>query len=393
MEILPHMHVSSRLWLTSLVFAAAAVVGGCSAGGEAGSPQTAPGAAQRGGGPRATAVPVTTAPVVQRSVPLQVQAIGSVEALSTVSIRAQITGVLNEVDFKEGDDVKLGQVLFSLDRRPLEAALRQAQANLERDLAQAGNANAISQRYVDLAQRGIATREQVETSRASATALEATVNADRAAVENASVQLQYATIMAPLSGRTGALMVNVGNLVRANDTTPLVVINEVSPIFVSFAIPEAQIPDFRRYLAQGSVRVEARATGDTGVAPVGRITFVDNAVDQTTGMIKIKATFPNDDRRLWPGLFVNVVVTLTTDQAAVVVPTVAVQTGPQGRYVYVVKPDRTVDLRVIEIDRVDGTDTVVTTGLKTGETVVTDGQLRLVAGALVSVRGSEKVAS
>jgi multidrug efflux system membrane fusion protein len=325
--------------------------------------------------------------------PIQVKVIGSAEALSTVSIRAQMTGVLNSVAFKEGADVTRGQVLFSLDRRPLEAALQQTQANLERDLAQAANAKAIAQRYADLAQRGIATREQVETSRTSATALEATVGADRAAVENATVQLQYATISAPISGRTGALMVNAGNLVRANDTTPLVVINQISPIFVSFAVPEARLPDFSRYIAQGSVRVEARPPGDPGAASSGRITFVDNAVDQTTGTIRIKATFSNDDRRLWPGLFVNVVVTLTTDQAAIVVPSAAVQTGPQGPYVYVVKPDQTVDLRPVEVVRTDGADTVIKSGLKTGDIVVTDGQLRLVPGSPISVKGTGKVGS
>ena len=205
----------------------------------------------------------------------------------------------------------MGQVLFTLDRRPLEAALQQAEANLARDLAQAANARAQAVRYQDLAERGIATREQVGTMSTTAEALEATVGADRAAVENAKVQLQYATIASPLSGRTGALMVHAGNLVRANDAAPLVIINQVAPINVSFGIPESQLPDFKRYLAQRSLHVEARPPNETGPASIGRISFVDNAVDQTTGTIKIKGTFPNDDRRLWPGQFVNIVTILT----------------------------------------------------------------------------------
>ena len=384
------MRFHSPLSFALLAFVMAAALSACSAGGAAVSPPqgTAPAGAQ-GGAP----VPVTTSPVVQKAMPSQVRVIGSAEAASTVSILSQITGVLDPVGFKEGDDVTQGQVLFSLDRRPLEGALLQTQANLERDLAQAANAKVIAQRYADLAQRGIATREQVETSRTSVAMLEATVGADRAAVENAKVQLEYATIKAPISGRTGALMVDGGNLVHASDTTPLVVINQISPIFVTFAVPEARLPEFKRYIAQGSVRVEARPTGDTEAASNGHITFVDNAVDRTTGTIQIKAMFPNDDHRLWPGQFVNVVVTLTTDPAALVVPSVAVQTGPQGQYVYVVKPDRTVDLRPVEVARTDGADTVIKSGLKTGETVVTDGQLRLVPGSPISVKGAEKVAS
>jgi membrane fusion protein, multidrug efflux system len=335
---------------------------------------------------------VTTAPVAQKDVPLQLKVIGAVEPFATVSIRAQVTGVLNSVGFKEGDDVTQGQLLFTLDRRPLEATLAQARANLDRDLAQEANAKVIAQRYADLSTRGIATKEQVETSRTTAAALGATVEADRAAIENATVQLQYATILAPISGRTGALMVNAGNLVRANDSTALVVINQVSPIFVSFGVPETQMPDLRRYLARGAVDVEAQPAGDSGPASHGRITFLDNALDQTTGTIKVKATFTNQDRRLWPGQFANVTVTLTTERGAVVVPSVAVQMGPQGRYVFVVKPDSTVDMRPVEVARTDGADSVIRSGLTSGETVVTDGQLRLTPGASISIK-TEKVAS
>jgi len=348
-----------------------------------------------GGGGQPPPVPVTVAPVVSKAMPLQISVIGAAEAFSTVAVHAQITGGLTSVNFDEGDDVKMGQVLFTLDKRPLEAALQQSEANLARDLAQAANARAQAVRYQDLAERGIATREQVGTMTTNAEALEATVGADRAAVENAKVQLQYATITAPISGRTGALMVHAGNLVRANDAAALVIINQVSPIYVSFGIPESQLPEFKRYLAQRSLHVEARPPNETGSASTGRISFVDNAVDQTTGTIKIKGTFPNDDRRLWPGQFVNIIVTLATDSAAVVVPTVAVQAGQQGQYVFVVKPDQTVDLRTVTVARTSGNETIIKEGVKPGETVITDGQLRLVPGSRIIVKkeAPEKAAS
>ncbi len=334
-------------------------------------------------------VPVTVASVVQKSMPIEIRVIGSVEAYSVVSVHAQITGQLTAVNFKEGDDVKKDQLLFALDRRPLEAALMQAQANLQRDIAQAANAKVVAQRYSDLAGRGIATTEQLETSRTSAAALEATVEADRAAVENAKVQLQYATITSPIAGRTGALMVHEGNLVRAADQTPLVVINQVAPIYVSFAIPESRLPELKRYMARGTLAVEAQPPNDETPASHGHISFVDNNVDQTTGTIKIKATFPNDDHRLWPGQFVNVIVALTKDPTAVVVPTAAVQVGQQGQYTYVVKADKTVEYRPVVVERTSGLETVVKSGLKPSETVVTDGHLRIVQGSRVSIKGDE----
>jgi membrane fusion protein, multidrug efflux system len=347
-----------------------------------------------GGGGRggAAAVPVTVAPVVRREMPIEISVIGTAEAFSNVAIRSQITGQLQKVNFTEGDDVQQGQVLFTLDRRPLELALREAQANLERDTARAENAAVMAKRYEDLAKRGIATREQVDTSRSDMSALNATVNADKAAVENATVQLDYATIKAPISGRTGALMVHEGNLVRANDTTPLVTINQIMPISVTFAIPEARLPDLKRYMAGGSLKVTATPPNDEGPAAVGRITFVDNAVDETTGTIRIKGTFPNVDRRLWPGQFVNVVVTLTTDPKAIVVPSVAVQSGQQGTYVFVVEPDQTVEMRPVTVARTSVTDTVLADGVEPGETVVTDGHLRLVPGSRISVKGDSQQA-
>src|SRR4030095_16922467 len=369
------------LALVPLVFVGCAAEDGAAA-------STAPGNGRGGRGAGGAAIPVAVGAVVQKAMPIEITVIGAAEPVkrrspveipvrvaaepfSSVAIRAQTTGQLTSVNFTEGDDVKAGQVLFTLDRRPLEAALQQAQANLDRDMAQAANAAQQAKRYDELAQRGIATREQVDTSRTAVTALNATVDADKAAVENANVQLQYATITAPISGRTGVLMVHEGNLVRANDQTPLVVINQVAPISVSFAIPEARLPELKKYMAGGALRVTANAPNDDASPAVGRITFVDNSVDQTTGTIKIKGTFPNADRRLWPGQYVNVVVTLSTDPNAIVVPSVAVQAGQQGSYVFVVNAEQKVDLRPVTVGRTTATETVIESGLKPGETVVT----------------------
>ena len=372
-------------FIRSIVFATAvaAAVGasGCAAEDQAAASAAADG--RRGGG---APVPVTVAPVVTKPMPIEISVIGTAEPFSNVAIRSQITGQLEKVNFTEGDDVQQGQVLFTLDRRPLELALREAQANLERDTARAENAALMTKRYEDLAKRGIAPREQLDTSRADMNALNATVAADKAAVENATVQLDYATIKAPISGRTGALMVHEGNLVRANDQTPLVTINQIMPISVSFAVPEARLSELKRYLAGGALRVTASPPNDEGPSAVGRIAFVDNAVDENTGTIRVKGTFPNTDRRLWPGQFVNVVVTLTTDPKAIVVPSVAVQNGQQGTYVFVVKPDQTVEMRLVTVNRVSASETVLAGGVQPGDTVVTDGHLRLVPGSRISVK-------
>jgi multidrug efflux system membrane fusion protein len=375
------IHALVAATLTASLFL---MVGGCASEDAAATSGARTGG--RGAG-AAGAVPVTVAPVIRKSVPLEISVIGAAEPFSSVAIRSQITGQLNTVTFTEGDDVKAGQVLFTLDKRPLEAAVEQSQANLDRDIAQAANAAAQFKRYQDLADRGIATKEQVDTARTSMTALNATVNADKAALENAQVQVQYATITATISGRTGALQVHEGNLVRANDTTPLVVINQIAPISVAFAIPEARLPELKKYMSQGALRVTASPPKDDAPAAVGRISFVDNQVDQTTGTIRLKGTFPNGDRRLWPGQFLNVVVTLTSDPNAIVVPTAAVQAGQQGPYVFIVKDDKTVDMRPVVVSRTSASESVVASGLKPGETVVTDGHLRLVPGSHITVKG------
>lgn len=371
----------SRPLLVS-VLAVLALGAGCSRADE-------PVAAQGAGGVAAgqpAAVPVTVGVAAQRSVSLDLRAIGTAQAYSTVAVHAQVTGELMSVSFKEGEEVQQGRVLFTLDRRPLEATLRQAQANLARDQAQAANAKASAARYRDLQARGIATKEQTEQAEAEAAALAATVDADRAAVESAEVQLQFTTITARVSGRTGALMTHPGNLVRANDTNPLVTIYQVAPIYVAFAIPEVRLPQLKQYLAKGAVRLQASAPDADGPPSIGRVSFIDYGVDATTGTITIKGEFPNADRRLSPGQFVNVVVTLATEANTIVVPTNAVQSGQQGTYVFVVKADQTADLRSVTVGRVTGSDTVITAGLQPGETVVTDGQLRLNHGTRVSIK-------
>jgi multidrug efflux system membrane fusion protein len=366
---------------------AGAVAAAACSGGEA-APST-PAAGGGRGGQNAQAVPVTTAPVVQKSVPLSVQGIGTVIAASTVTVRAQVTGELTAVHFIEGDEVQEGQVIVEIDKRPLEAALQQTQAALDRDVAQAANAKSQATRYQDLLKRGIATKEQVDQIVANAAALDATVALDRANIENAKVQLQYATIRAPLTGKTGLLQVHPGNLVRATDTTPIVTINKITPVYVSFSVPEAMLPDLKRYMARGKLAVTALPPNDQGAPATGLINFIDNAVDPTTGQIKVKGTFPNTDRHLWPGQFVNVNVTLSTEPNAIVAPSLAVQTGQQGTYVFVVKPDQTVDLRSVVVERTSGDQSVIKSGLKPGETVVTDGQLRLNPGTKVSVKNDQ----
>ena len=369
--------------LGSLLLGGALAAAGCS-GGEAVSTTPPPGG--RGGG--AQAVPVATAAVVQKSVPLSVQGIGTVIAASTVTVRAQVTGEMTSVHFIEGDEVEQGQVLVTIDKRPLEAALQQAQAALDRDIAQSANAKSQAVRYQDLLQRGIATREQVDQIVANAAAIEATVGADRAAVDNAKVQLNYATIRAPLTGKTGLLQIHPGNLVRATDTTPIVTINKITPVYVSFAVPEALLPELKRYMAKGKLAVTASVPNDDGPPSRGLINFIDNAVDTTTGQIKVKGTFPNADRKLWPGQFVNVDVTLSSEPNAIVVPTLAVQTGQQGTYVFVIKADQTADLRPVVVERSNGEFSVIKKGLTPGEIVVTDGHLRLVPGSRVNIKNA-----
>jgi membrane fusion protein, multidrug efflux system len=331
---------------------------------------------------------VSTAIVVEKAVPLDVAAVGTAEAVSTVQIRAQTTGQLGEINFAEGQDVTKGQLLFVLDPRPFDLALQQAQAVLARDTAQATNAQLEVARYKPLLDRGLIPREQFDSVTANAAATQATTGADEAAVETANLNLQYTRITAPISGRAGSLMVHSGDLIRANDTTPMVTINQITPIYVSFSVPGKLLDDIRAYQAQAPLQAQALVTGAHPVPVTGRVTFIDNAVDPTSGTIRLKALFDNPHRDLWPGQFVNVSLRLTSDPHAVVAPATAVQASQKGQYVYVVKGDHTVEMRAVDVSRTVGPEAVIARGLQRGETVVTDGQLRLTPGAHVAVRPS-----
>lgn len=364
---------------------------------------------KKGGGD----VPVTVAKVTQKDVPVEIQVIGNVEAYATITVKAQAGGELTKVHFQEGDYVKQGDVLFSIDPRPLQAQLSQAEANLARDVAMEGQAQAnlakdIAQekyvrgqsgRYDRLFQQGIISKDQSEQLRTSADALGSAVSADHAAiqsaraaivaaramVDNVKLQLAYTTIRSPLDGRTGHLNIKQGNIVTAN-VTDLMTINQVQPIYVTFAIPEAQMTGVKNYMSVGKLTVIATPQEDGAQAQAGTLTFVDNAVDTTTGTIKMKGTFTNAGRRFWPGQFARVVLRLTTERDALVVPNQAVQTGQEGAYVFVVKEDRTVESRpVVTGARIDQ-ELVVKKGLEAGETVVLEGHLRLAPGMRTQLR-------
>jgi multidrug efflux system membrane fusion protein len=386
-------------------------------------------------------IPVHVGTVWQKDVPVQLRAIGSVEAYSTVTIKSMVGGQIYRVHFKDGQDVKKDDLLFTIDPRPFEAALKQAQANLGRDtaqisqveanlakdlaqvsqaeanltkdLAQAEYARKDASRYKYLAEKGYVAQQQYDQVRTNAEALEATVLADQAAVENARatiqadkaalenakaavrasaaavenarIQLGYCYIRSPMNGRTGSVLIQQGNVVKANDL-PIVNINQINPIYVTFSVPEKNLPEIKKYKAARKLKVEAIVAGDEQHPEQGILTFVDNTVDATTGTIRLKATFENKERRLWPGQFVNAILTLTVQRDAVVVPSQAVQMGQQGQYAFVVKPDLTVESRSLVVSRMINGETVITQGLKPGEKVVTDGQLRLVPGAKVEVK-------
>jgi len=331
-------------------------------------------------------VPVMAAKAVRKNVPVQIRVIGNVEAYNTVSIKAQINGAVTRVHFGEGDDVAKGAMLFTIDPRPFEAALRQAEAALAKDRAQAKFAREQVRRYGSLLKDGIVTQDQYDQLAANADAYDAAIAADRAAVDNARIMLGYCYIRSPIDGRTGNLAVKAGNLVKANDVPVLVTINQVTPIYATFTVPEKELSEIKRFLAAGKLTVDALIPNDPKGAEKGTISFLDNSVDTTTGTIKLKGTFANSDRRLWPGQFVNVVLTLTTIPDAVVIPTQAIQAGQQGQFVFIVKGDGSVDSRpVISGETLDG-ETVITSGVNPGETVVIDGQLQLAPGSRVVVK-------
>ncbi|MGB7574161.1 MAG: efflux RND transporter periplasmic adaptor subunit [Thermodesulfobacteriota bacterium] len=333
-------------------------------------------------------IPVTVSIAIQKTVPVELRAIGNVQAYSTVTVKSKVGGELVRVHFTEGRDVKIGDLLFTIDPRPYEAALKQAEANLGRDLAQAKHAREDARRYESLIQRGVVPQQQYDKFRTDADALEATVLADRAAVENAKIQLGYCSIHSPIDGRTGSLIVQQGNHIKAEDIS-LVVINQIVPIDVAFSVPEQFLSEIKKYMALGKLQVEALVPMDDERPERGVITFIDNAVDTNTGTIRLKGTFANREKKLWPGQFVNVVLTLTTEPNAIVVPTQAIQTGQEGQYVFVVKQDLTVESRPVVAGRSMNNETVVKKGLNPDEKVVTDGQLRLYPGAKAEIKTSD----
>ena len=330
-------------------------------------------------------IPVTAAKVIAKSMPVRLLAIGNVEPFTTVSVKARVDGQLLNVKFKEGDEVRQGAILFEIDPRPFTAILKQAQANLLRDKALYDRAVEQEKRYKDLLAKNFISPDAYEQVRTNAETAAATMSADEAAIDSAKLSLEYCTIRSPVTGYAGRIQIQQGNLVKANDTNSLVTINQVVPIYVSFSVPEQNVAAIRKYQADGELKVQA-AFSNTAHAPVaGKLSFVDNSADATTGTIKLKAEFPNIDKALWPGQYVNVVLTLYEQKDAVVTPSASVQNGPTGQYVYLVKPDMTVELRNIKIARADGDETVVASGLQPGDQVVIVGQLRLAPGSKVNV--------
>ena len=332
-------------------------------------------------------VPVLAATVEKKDVPLQVHAIGAVEAYSTVSVKTQITGELTGVFFKEGEDVKKGQLIFTLDQRPLEADVRRAQGALARDEAQAANALSDQRRYEALMKAGVVSRQEYDRVASNSEALAAAVRADKGALENAKVQLVYASIYSPINGRTGNLLVHQGNMIKANDVPALVNINQVEPIYVTFTVPQQYLAEVKQYSRNGNLPVQTVIPSDPRGMITGKLSFIDNAVDSGTGTIKLKGIFANSDRRLWPGQFVDAYLTLRTQSNALVIPSQAIQNGQQGTFVYVIKDDSTVEARTITTSETQQAgQVIVQKGLAAGERIVTDGQLRLVPGAKVQIK-------
>ena len=336
-------------------------------------------------------VPVLAARAVHKDFPLEIRAIGNVESYATVAIKARVTGELQKVHFREGQEVAKGDLLFTVDPRPLEAALREAGARLEKDKALAAKAEADNRRYEDLVQGGFVSREQYDQIRSNLSSLQATVVGDEAVVENAKIQLGYTAIYSPISGRTGTILIDQGNMIKANDDNKsLVVIEQVHPIYVSFSVPESNLPRIIEGMKGGSLPVTALSDGSTNGPEKGRLTFVDNSVDSKTGTIRLKGTFDNPARRLWPGQFVNIALTLGSLQNVVTVPSQAVQTGESGLFVFVITAENTVQLKPVKTGKSYGGETIIESDIMAGEQVVTDGHLRLTPSATVEITSGLK---
>jgi multidrug efflux system membrane fusion protein len=342
--------------------------------------------------PPASPPPVTVATARVQTVPVQLRAIGTVRVFATVAVRPRLNGELTEVHFREGQDVKKGDRLFTIDPRPYRTALEQAKAQLERDQALLRGAELVLERGRQLARTSAIAAELLDRNYTDVASARATVAADQAAVKSAELQLEFTTINAPIDGRTGNVLVTVGNLVSTSEPNPLVVINQISPISVSFSVPEQYLAEIEanRRKHDGTLPVDASLRG--GSAPLhGKLTFIDNTANTTTGTVQLKATFPNEDRRLWPGQFVEVIMTLGERRDSVTVPSAAVQEGQDGSFVFVLRPDSTAALQFVDTAFVttEG-EAVITKGLSGGETVITDGHLRVAPGSKVAVQATAK---
>jgi membrane fusion protein, multidrug efflux system len=328
------------------------------------------------------AVPVTVAQAGRRDMPVVITAIGNVSPVQTVQVKSMVTAQVLQVHFAVGQDVRKGQLLFTLDPRSFQADLAKADGQLARDEAAAANARVSQKRYHSLLKEGVVAQQQYDEMDSSAAQYDAAVQADKAAVEAARVNLQYAKIFSPITGRAGDVLVHAGNLIKANDVA-MVVINQITPIYADFAVPEKNLEEIKKYMAAGSLKVIATLPDSSAPLAEGKVAFIDNSVDRATGTITLKAEFVNQRRNLWPGQFVNINLQLTTEKNATVVPTQAVQNGQQGPYVFVVKPDKSVETRIVELGSSDKTEVVIRKGVEAGETVVTDGQVRIVPGSRV----------
>jgi multidrug efflux system membrane fusion protein len=365
---------SKWMWTTAACFALLLVTG---CGSNSQDVQAA------SGGPRAPAPAVTVAVAGQQQIPLQISAIGNAQPYRSVQIKSMVDGQIDKVLLTQGEDVRAGQLLFELDKRPFQAALAQAQAKLSQDEATAANSKAQASRATSLFQQGILAAQDAQASEAQAKANDAAVQADKAAVETAKLNLGYTEIRAPISGRAGAILINLGNLVKANDTNPLTTVNQIQPLYVSFNVPETDLGAIRTK-GVGHFQVHASLQNDPN-KEVGTLTFVDNTVDATTGTIRLMATFPNRNERLWPGAFVNVTMQVGMNSHAVVVPAAAVQTGPQNKYVYVIQFDGTAVMRTVQTSQTYGQLAVIASGVNPGDRVVVDGQIRVVPSHKVNV--------
>jgi len=336
-------------------------------------------------------VPVTADVAKLKDIPREIRAIGNVGSFATVSIKARVSGELQKVHFKEGQDVAKGTLLFTIDPQPFQASLKEALARLEKDKALVAKAEDDYRRYENLLQRGSISREQYDQVRANLAALRATIQADEAVVENARVQLGYTSIYSPISGRTGSLLIDQGNMIKANDDNKsLVVIEQIQPIYVNFSVPESNLPEIMSRFKKETLFVTVMPEGAGSVYEKGRLSFIDNSVDPKTGSISLKGTFDNKNRQLWPGQFVNVVLTMGDLKDVVTVPSQAVQNGANGPYVFTITPENKVEYKQVSAGISYNGETVIEKGVLAGEKVVTDGHLRLTPGASVEITGDVK---